>query len=79
MRRNQTFRTTVWDPLLIISQIIALQALYYTSISIITLFTLLITGTDITLDHLLDYREFRIDTVLGWTIGFAWIANSVVG
>ncbi|GES76893.1 integral membrane protein S linking to the trans Golgi network-domain-containing protein [Rhizophagus clarus] len=29
--------------------------------------------------HLLDYREFRADTVLGWTIGFAWIANSVVG
>ncbi|CAB4374498.1 unnamed protein product [Rhizophagus irregularis] len=79
MRRIQTFRTTVWDPLLIISQIIALQTLYYTSISIITLFTLLITGTDITLDHLLDYREFRADTVLGWTIGFAWIANSVVG
>ncbi|KAF0506717.1 integral membrane protein [Gigaspora margarita] len=79
MRRNQTFRTTVWDPILIISQIIALQALYYTSISIITLFTLLLTGKDITLDHLLDYREFRADTVLGWTIGFAWIANSVVG
>ncbi|CAI2173062.1 7352_t:CDS:2, partial [Funneliformis geosporum] len=35
--------------------------------------------TDITLDHLLDYREFRADTVLGWTIGFAWIANSIVG
>ncbi|CAG8667179.1 5398_t:CDS:2, partial [Dentiscutata erythropus] len=59
--------------------IISLQALYYTSISIITLFTLLLTGNDITLDHLLDYREFRADTVLGWTIGFAWIANSVVG
>ncbi|CAG8602084.1 186_t:CDS:2, partial [Diversispora eburnea] len=29
--------------------------------------------------HLLDYREFRADTVLGWTIGFAWISNSVVG
>ncbi|CAG8643710.1 12236_t:CDS:10 [Funneliformis mosseae] len=77
MRRNQTFRTTVWDPLLILSQIIALQTLYYTSISLITLFTLLVTGTDITLDHLLDYREFRADTVLGWTIGFAWIANSI--
>ncbi|CAG8505153.1 14565_t:CDS:2 [Acaulospora morrowiae] len=79
MRRNQTFRTTAWDPLLIVSQILALQTLYYTSISIITLFTLLISGNDITLDFLLDYREFRADTVLGWTIGFAWIANSVVG
>ncbi|CAG8645908.1 550_t:CDS:2 [Ambispora leptoticha] len=79
MRRKLAFRTNVWDPLLIIPQIIALQALYYTSISVIVLFTLLITGNDITLDHLLDYREFRGDTVLGWTLGFAWISNSVVG
>ncbi|CAG8458027.1 89_t:CDS:2 [Ambispora gerdemannii] len=79
MRRKLAFRSNVWDPLLIIPQIIALQALYYTSISIIVLFTLLITGNDITLDHLLDYREFRGDTVLGWTLGFAWISNSVVG
>ncbi|KAG9305447.1 hypothetical protein G9A89_021165 [Geosiphon pyriformis] len=79
MRRKQTFRTTVWDPLLIVAQIVALQTLYYSSISIIILFTLLITGNDISLDHLLNYREFRGDTVFGWTLAFAWIANSVVG
>ncbi|CAJ0626469.1 12630_t:CDS:2 [Entrophospora sp. SA101] len=79
MRRNKTFRTTVWDPILIVSQIIALQTLYYTSISTIALFTLLISGNDITLDHLFDYREFRTDTVLGWTLGFAWLSNSIVG
>ncbi|CAG8574780.1 6364_t:CDS:2 [Paraglomus occultum] len=79
MPRGRAFRTTIWDPLLIICQIIALQTLYYTSISVIILFTLLITGNDITLDHILDYREFRADTVLGWTLCFAWIANAVVG
>ncbi|RUS17023.1 hypothetical protein BC937DRAFT_90521 [Endogone sp. FLAS-F59071] len=76
---STNFRLTVWDPLLIVSQIIALQALYYFSASLLTLFFLLLTGSEITLDYILNYREIRSDTVMGWTIGLAWLINSVVG
>ncbi|KAG0268079.1 hypothetical protein DFQ27_007583 [Actinomortierella ambigua] len=70
---------TQWDPVLILSQIACLQSVWYCSISVIvyTLFTL--TGTEISLDVILDYREIRFDNSAGLLLGFAWLLNACVG
>jgi hypothetical protein len=39
---------------------------------------LAITGTELSLDYVLDYTEIRADTVMGWTISFCWVLNALV-
>ncbi|KAK9763566.1 hypothetical protein K7432_009633 [Basidiobolus ranarum] len=79
MVKPSTFRATAWDPLLIISQIVTLQCLCYLSASLITLIIAGLTGADITLDNLFNFREYRGDTVFGWTLAAGWLANSAFG
>ncbi|KAH8551828.1 integral membrane protein S linking to the trans Golgi network-domain-containing protein [Umbelopsis sp. PMI_123] len=74
-----SFRITTWDPILIVAQIISLQALYYVSISVVILLALAITGTELSLDYILSYTEIRADTVMGWTITMCWVINTIVG
>ncbi|ORX91292.1 hypothetical protein K493DRAFT_286975 [Basidiobolus meristosporus CBS 931.73] len=76
---KSTFRATTWDPILIISQIVTLQSLCYLSASLIILIVDGLTGADITLDNLLNFREYRGDTIFGWTLTAGWLANSVFG
>ncbi|KAI9598446.1 integral membrane protein S linking to the trans Golgi network-domain-containing protein [Syncephalis fuscata] len=68
------FRTTVWDPWLILSQIAAMQSCYYTLLSFSTLLAEAFSGQDIALAHILDYRIYRGDTVFGWTLGLGSMA-----
>ncbi|OZJ04392.1 hypothetical protein BZG36_02413 [Bifiguratus adelaidae] len=75
-KRPTAFRLTGWDPLLIVSQIISLQAVYYVSLSLAVLLCLLLTGRDISLDYVLSYREIRADTTLGWSIMLAFLINA---
>ncbi|KAK9765988.1 hypothetical protein K7432_005249 [Basidiobolus ranarum] len=79
MAKSSTFRATTWDPLLIISQIVTLQSLCYLSAALITLIVDGLTGADITLDNLLNFREYRGDTMFGWTLATGWLTNSVFG
>ncbi|KAF9970069.1 hypothetical protein BGZ73_007330, partial [Actinomortierella ambigua] len=37
------------------------------------------SGTDISLDVILDYREIRFDNSAGLLLGFAWLLNACVG
>lgn len=39
---------------------------------------LAITGTELSLDYVLDYTEIRADTVMGWTISLCWVLNALV-
>lgn len=48
------------------------------SISILILLVLAITGTELSLDYVLDYKEIRADNVMGWTISFCWVLNALV-
>lgn len=49
------------------------------SISVLILLVLAITGTELSLDYILNYSEIRADTVMGWTITLCWVINSVIG
>lgn len=50
------FRNTTWDPLLIISQIIALQCVMYVGLGLWTVFMDLVVGSSRSLDHLFKYQ-----------------------
>ncbi|KAG0048312.1 hypothetical protein BGZ83_006710 [Gryganskiella cystojenkinii] len=76
---NSSFRATQWDPVLILSQIVCLQAIWYISISTIVYIFSKLSGTDITLDAILNFREIRADNAQGMLLGLAWLLNSVVG
>ncbi|KAF9145797.1 hypothetical protein BGX30_006853 [Mortierella sp. GBA39] len=76
---NSSFRATQWDPVLILSQIACLQAIWYISISTIVYTLFRSSGIDITLDAILNYREIRADTAEGMLLGLAWLLNSLVG
>jgi hypothetical protein len=54
----QGFRVFVWDPVLIISQIVALQGFYYLSWGFWVLIVDLVCGYPTTLDQLFSYHEF---------------------
>ncbi|KAJ3193129.1 hypothetical protein HK101_005386 [Irineochytrium annulatum] len=72
------FRLTVFDPAHVVSQIVCLQSVHYVSLSLIVLALEVLTGSSITLNHLLYYPEVTLDTVLGWSLCFAFVFNAVL-
>uniref|UniRef100_A0A8D8W9E0 Protein SYS1 homolog n=1 Tax=Cacopsylla melanoneura TaxID=428564 RepID=A0A8D8W9E0_9HEMI len=73
------FRNTQWDPFLLISQIIAVQCLYYVSfglwLSIIGLFT----GDTRSLDPMFKYQDLNIRDYYGVSVIVAIIFNAITG
>lgn len=65
-------------PLKIASQILALQALYYTFSFTLLLFSALVAGTAFTLDLVLGWQSIRGDTTQGWLCGFLAMLNGGV-
>jgi protein SYS1 len=66
------------SPTRILTQIIALQALYYVSATVLVIFTALVAGQEITLDLILSWRNLRGDTTVGWTLGLVWLLNGLI-
>ncbi|RKP12758.1 integral membrane protein S linking to the trans Golgi network-domain-containing protein, partial [Piptocephalis cylindrospora] len=66
-------------PILLLSQIVCLQAAFYTFNSVAVLCAEAYTNADISLDHILDPTEFRGDTVLGWSLSLCWLLSSGFG
>lgn len=50
------FRSTQWDPLLIIAQIIALQSVYYVCLGLWLAAVNLLAGTSRSLEHIFRYQ-----------------------
>lgn len=50
------FRNTQWDPIILISQIIAMQCLLYVSLGLLMFLMDEIGGANHTLDHLFQYH-----------------------
>lgn len=50
------FRATAWDPILNVSQIIALQACFYVSLAAVIAVMDLLVGSSRSLDHLFKYQ-----------------------
>lgn len=60
-------------PLRILSQIAALQGIYYAVALVLMLFTSLVAGSTFTLDLVFGWESLRGDTTQGWLFGFVWL------
>ncbi|KAK8380191.1 hypothetical protein O3P69_016671 [Scylla paramamosain] len=71
------FRYKVWDPPLIISQIITMQAVFYVGLGIWVATLDLFTGHHRSLDSLFKYQELQVKEVHGRTVMAAFILNAL--
>ncbi|CEG76440.1 hypothetical protein RMATCC62417_11337 [Rhizopus microsporus] len=71
-----SFRSSRWDPILIIAQIAALQSIIYIILSIILLAATILTGTELSLDLIFVDTEIRADTGFGWTVLIVWMVSA---
>jgi len=62
-------------PLKILSQIAALQAVYYAAALALTLFASLVAGTAFSLDLVFSWQAVRGDTTQGWVWAFLWVLD----
>lgn len=62
-------------PLKILSQIAALQGLYYAAALVLMLFTALVAGNKFSLDLVFGWETVRGDTTQGWLAGFIWVLD----
>ncbi|GAB1317502.1 Integral membrane protein S linking to the trans Golgi network-domain-containing protein [Madurella fahalii] len=62
-------------PLKILSQIAALQGLYYVAALVLMLFTVLVAGSKFSVDLIFGWAAVRGDTTQGWLMGFIWVLD----
>lgn len=65
-------------PLRILSQIAAIQGIYYATALILFLFTGLVAGTGFHLDLVFGWASLRGDTTQGFVYAFIWLCCSAV-
>lgn len=65
-------------PLKILSQIAALQGLYYAAALVLMLFTALVAGSKFSIDLIFGWDAVRGDTTQGWLMGFIWVLDGGV-
>ncbi|KAK2984877.1 hypothetical protein RJ640_008642 [Escallonia rubra] len=73
------FGAVVWDPWLIVAQIVCLQCLYYLTLG---LFLAILVGTRVSrmsLVYLFDYATVSASTVTGWCVIASVLVSSVAG
>ncbi|OIT05292.1 PREDICTED: protein SYS1 homolog [Nicotiana attenuata] len=73
------YGTSVWDPWLIVAQIVCLQCLYYLTLGI---FLAILVGTRVSrmsLVYFFDYATVTASTVTGWCVIAAFILTSLAG
>jgi hypothetical protein len=76
VRRRRPRRSgalTELPPLKILGQMAILQAVFYGSALVLTLFTALVAGTPFTLDLVFGWEAVRGDTTQGWLMAFVWL------
>ncbi|KAK9380149.1 integral membrane protein S linking to the trans Golgi network-domain-containing protein [Kockiozyma suomiensis] len=81
LRRRRAPRPTgrydSFAPRRIATQIVILQALYYTTAGVLLVFTCLVAGKRFTLGLVFGWRYVRIETAIGWTFCLIWYLNSI--
>lgn len=73
------YGTVVWDPWLIVAQIVSLQCLYYLSMGV---FLSILVGTRVSkmsLVYFFDYATVNASTVTGWCVMASIILSSAAG
>ncbi|XP_063218068.1 protein SYS1 homolog [Bacillus rossius redtenbacheri] len=71
------FRSTTWDPFLIICQIISLQCIMYFGLGLWIFLVDLLAGSSRSLDHLFKYQEIHIHDFDGKLIITAFVLNAL--
>ncbi|CAI4217824.1 unnamed protein product [Parascedosporium putredinis] len=64
---------TELPPLRIVTQIAALQSVYYSAAFLLTLFTSIVAGTKFGFDLIFGWEAVRGDTTQGWLMAFVWV------
>lgn len=57
------FRSSIWDPVLILGQIVSMQCFFYVSLGVLFVAAGIFTGTQKSLDQLLSYHVRTVTTV----------------
>ncbi|KAK6352788.1 hypothetical protein TWF696_004791 [Orbilia brochopaga] len=65
------------SPLLILSQIVALQTAFYAVATILLLFTAVVLGVRFSLDWPFSWVPVTGENARGWTVALVWLANSM--
>lgn len=66
---------TEMPPLRILSQMAALQGLYYGAALVLMVFTSLVAGNTFSLDMVFGWSGVRGDTAQGWMLAFLWVLD----
>ncbi|KAI3977348.1 hypothetical protein MKX01_000261 [Papaver californicum] len=69
----------VWDPWLIVSQIICLQCLYYLTLGILMSILVGTRVSRMSLVYFFDYSTLTTSTVTGWCVIVAFLLSSLAG
>ncbi|KAL8138616.1 hypothetical protein V2J09_004617 [Rumex salicifolius] len=73
------YGTLVWDPWLIVAQIVCLQCLYYLTAGI---FLTILVGTRVSrmsLVYFFDFATITVSTVTGWCVVVSFLLAAVAG
>ncbi|RWS24369.1 SYS1-like protein [Leptotrombidium deliense] len=73
------FRIVVWDPALIISQIVTIQCCFYSSLCLIIALLCSVTRESVSLAHVFDYRSINAKSVFGVSLTCAHLFNTLCG
>ncbi|XP_066588476.1 protein SYS1 homolog [Prorops nasuta] len=73
------FRKSTWDPILIISQIIAVQSLMYCCLGVWIWIISFILGTTKSLDYAFQYNEIHVRDYGGRLVITIFILNALIG
>ncbi|XP_057370732.1 protein SYS1 homolog [Daphnia carinata] len=74
-----SFRIAIWDPPLIISQIVAVQCIMYVSLGLwIILLLNVIAGHPVSIDYIFKYQEVNVKDVSGRLVVACFLLNSLI-
>lgn len=71
------FRYSVWDPPLIITQIVTIQCFFYTSLGLWIFLTNILSGTTLSLDEIFLYQQIHVKDFHGRCIVGSYLLNSL--
>mmetsp|Transcript_10313 Transcript_10313/g.28043 ORF Transcript_10313/g.28043 Transcript_10313/m.28043 type:complete len:198 (+) Transcript_10313:93-686(+) len=76
------YGTAVWDPVLIVAQIVTVQCLFYVCLGTF-LYVFLATSRPqsgpLSIVYVFDYHKVAASTAVGWTVIFSFLASAVSG
>ncbi|MCL7027749.1 hypothetical protein MKW94_017030 [Papaver nudicaule] len=73
------YGAVVWDPWLIVSQIICLQCLYYLTLGILMSILVRTRASRMSLVYFFDYSTLTTSTVTGWCVIVVFLLTSLAG